>query len=144
MSSMRWKGCGLGEQGESEVVGAWIVSNSEHKAHGQSQHSAPTSTTPSQRRYTTRHASHATACAVWRDQQEWDQDASRTHWDTDAPQHGTVTNLGFFLSLAGCDRWQGPSPRPSCVHCGQAAAERPEDRGRPHRGPQHLRRVLPL
>lgn len=43
----------------------------------------------------------------------------------------------------GRHRRQGPSPWSSCLHRRQAASQRPEDRRCPHRGPQHLWRVLP-
>ena len=44
---------------------------------------------------------------------------------------------------SGRHRWQGPPPRPSGLHRGQAAPQRSEDRCCPLRGPEHLGRVLP-
>lgn len=43
----------------------------------------------------------------------------------------------------GRHRWQGTSPGSPGQYCGEAAAERPEDRRRPMRSSQHLWRILP-
>lgn len=51
--------------------------------------------------------------------------------------------LTIVLFPPGRHRWQGPPSGSPGVHRRQAAAQRPEDRRCPLRGPQHLRRVLP-